>query len=117
MNQPTLIEPGVKYFLCETLKNCHKKKLEFSNSILNISLFVVFCFTLGSILYYCYKTKNTEIKQTSNEEKQQYIMALVDKIQTQQKEKEKEQQKMNGTLITDLPNFDNEFNIQMKKYI
>lgn len=110
MNNPILIEPGVKYFFNETLKNCHKKRHEFNNSLLNMFLFLVFSFLLASILYYCYKTKRTKKKDISNEQGKEYIMNIIENIQ-------KEQKKENGTFITDLPTFENEFNIQMKKYI
>ena len=34
--KPTLIEPGVKYFLNQTLKQCREFKDKFNNSLLNI---------------------------------------------------------------------------------
>ena len=57
--KPTLIEPGVKYFLNQTLKQCREFKDKFNNSLLNILLFLLFLFLLGCILLYKYKGKLT----------------------------------------------------------
>ena len=35
VNKPSLTEPGVLYFLKETLKQCNEKKLIFYNTIFN----------------------------------------------------------------------------------
>ena len=37
---PTLVEPGVKYFIRETLKKCHGYKETYKNQIFNVGLFV-----------------------------------------------------------------------------
>jgi hypothetical protein len=37
--KPILIEPGVKYFLHQTLKQCHNVREKFHNTIFNIGLF------------------------------------------------------------------------------
>ena len=39
---PRLVESGVKYFLNETLKQCHIFKERFHNWIFNIGLFLLF---------------------------------------------------------------------------
>ena len=41
-SRPTLTEPGVKYFLGETLKNCKKNKDIFNVQLFNLALFVGF---------------------------------------------------------------------------
>ena len=48
MNKPTLIEPGVKYFLNETLKNCRNKKQVSEKININIALFALFSISIGS---------------------------------------------------------------------
>ena len=40
-SKPKLTEPGVKFFLNETLKQCHIIKNNFHNTIFNIGLFQV----------------------------------------------------------------------------
>ena len=41
---PILIEPGTKYFLSETLKQCNEKKIFKKHIIINFGLF---CFFIG----------------------------------------------------------------------
>lgn len=107
---PTLTEPGVKYFLSETLKNCRKQKFEYNNVIFNTSLFLVFVFIFGLVIYFSYKRKENNNREIENERKQQYIMNMVNKINS-------EKQKKNGNKITDLPEFESEFEITMKKFL
>jgi len=98
-----LTEPGVKYFINETLKQCHKFKEQHNNLILNIGLFISFCIILGIILLYKYKGKLSpeEIEQKEIIKKQ-YILS---KIKNFQDAKIKTQQQ----LITGLPQWENEF--------
>ena len=44
--RPSLTEPGVKYFLGETLKKCHEQRTELDYYMLNLGLLGVFisCF-------------------------------------------------------------------------
>ena len=59
INRPMLTEPGVKYFINETLKQCHKFKEKHQNMIFNIILLVSFFIILGILLLYKYKGKLT----------------------------------------------------------
>ena len=60
ISKPTLTEPGVKYFLKETLKNCRvKKDIEF-NQLVNLALLTSFVVISSMLLYYKYKTRPTE---------------------------------------------------------
>mgnify|MGYP007082033200 CR=1 FL=1 len=98
--KPTLVEPGTKYFLNETLKQTHIFRLKYQNYIINIGLFVFFLLVLGAILVYKYKGRLTEQdKAQKNKEKQQYILS---KIKNFQESKRRAQQE----LITGLPNWD-----------
>ena len=107
--KPTLIEPGVKYFLNETLKNCHEFKIKYNNMIFNISLFLGFVLILAIILLFKYKGKLTpEEKEQKEQEKKQYILS---KISNYQQAKKREQQE----LITGLPHWETEFDIIHKK--
>ena len=103
--RPMLTEPGVKYFINETLKQCHQYKEKYHNLNLNIGLLFVFFIILGILLLYKYKGKLTpeEIEQKELQKKQ-YILS---KIRNYQDAKTKAQQK----LITGLPQWDNEFDI------
>jgi len=101
-NRPSLTEPGVKYFLNQTLKQCHIIKNKFNNTIFNIGLFILFLTILGLILFFKYKGKLTPIEiEIKNKEKQQYILS---KIQNFQEAKKKAHQE----LITGLPHWEKE---------
>ena len=108
-SKPTLIEPGVKYFLSETLKQCKIFKNKYNNVLFNIGMTIFFIIILGAILLYKYKGKLTPSeKEMKNREKQQYILS---KVKNYQDAKLKSQQ----NLITGLPNWDNEYDILHKK--
>jgi hypothetical protein len=102
---PKLTEPGTKYFLNETLKQCHIFRSNYHNTLINISLFVGFVFILGAILFYKYKGRLTPIeKQNKNNEKQQYILSKIKIFQQAKRTAHQE-------LITGLPNWDSEFDV------
>jgi hypothetical protein len=103
MNKPTLIEPGVKYFLNETLKNCRNKKQVSEKININITLLVLFSIIIGSILYYKWKHKPTleELKQRDNLKKH-YILNKIKQI-TDDKLKDRNE------TITNLPKFESDF--------
>lgn len=100
--KPKLIEPGVRYFLNGTLKQCHKFKENYENLIVNIGLFLLFIIILGIILLLKYKGKLSpaEIKEKELEKKK-YILS---KIKNYQEHKKREEQE----LITGLPHWENE---------
>ena len=103
MEKPLLIEPGVRSFLGETLKQCHKFKEEYYNTLFNIGMFILFLIILAILLVYKYKGKITEEeKYQKNLEKQQYVL---EKIKAYQQNKLKAHQQ----LITGLPQWENEY--------
>jgi len=105
MDRPILTEPGIKYFLNETLKQCHQFREKYINTIYNIGLLVIFLISLAILLFYKYKGKLTPEEIEEKEmEKKRYIL---EKIKNYQQAKTETQQK----LITGLPNWDNEFDI------
>ena len=109
ISKPSLTEPGVKYFLNQTLKQCHVIKNNFHNTIFNIGLFIGFLIILGLILLYKYKGKLTPVEvEQKNKEKQQYVLS---KIKNFQEAKRKAHQE----LITGLPHWDNEYAIHNKQ--
>jgi p-aminobenzoyl-glutamate transporter AbgT len=98
--KPTLIEPGVKYFLNQTLKQCHVIKNNFHNFVFNMGLFIVFLLVLGFILIYKYKGRLTQYeKDKKNKEKQQYILSKIKMVQESKRQAHQE-------LITGLPNWE-----------
>jgi hypothetical protein len=103
--KPILTEPGVKYFLNESLKQCHNFKEKHQNMIFNIGLLIGFFIILGILLLYKYKGKLTpeEIEQKELEKKK----FILSKIRNYQDAKVKAQQE----LITGLPHWENEFDI------
>jgi hypothetical protein len=109
--KPILTEPGVKYFLNETLKQCHSFKEKYNNMLFNIGITIVFFIILGILLLYKYKGKLTpeEIEQKETEKKH-YIMS---KIKNYQEAKLRSQQE----LITGLPHWETEFDTINKKNI
>ena len=107
--KPILIEPGVRYFLNETLKQCHKFKETYHNMLFNILLFIGFIVILGIILIVKYKGKPThDEKEQKETEKKQYILS---KIRNYQQDKIRAQQE----LITGLPHWNTEFDVIHKK--
>lgn len=98
--KPMLTEPGVKYFLNQTLKQCHAFNEKHYNFLFNMGLFVSFLLILTSILFYKYKGKLTPEEMEQKEAiKQQYILSKIKNFKTA---KLREQQQ----LITGLPHWD-----------
>jgi len=109
ITKPILIEPGVRYFLNETLKQCHVVKEKYYNTLFNIGMFFSFLLVLGIILIAKYKGKITpEEKEQKELEKKQYILS---KIRNYQDAKQRERQE----LITGLPHWETEYDIIHKK--
>lgn len=103
ITKPILTEPGVKYFLNETLKRCHNIREKYNNMIFNISLFFLFIIIISLILIIKYKGKlnNYEIEQ-KNIEKQNYILEKIIKFQEAKRKAHQE-------LITGLPHWNNDY--------
>jgi len=101
--QPSLVENGMKYFLNETLKNCHAFKEEYYNLMFNVGIFIVLATVLICFLFFKYKGKLTPMeKQKKDREKQQYILSKI-KIFKENRER------MHQSLITGLPNWENDY--------
>jgi hypothetical protein len=108
ISKPMLTEPGVKYFLNETLKQCSKIKQEWHNTLYNLGLFLVFLIILGILLLYKYKGKLTpeeiEVKEI---EKKHYILSMIKNFQDAKVRAQQE-------LITGLPHWENELERPIK---
>ena len=73
---PSLIEPGVKYFLSKSLDNCHKIKDFYYTQTFNFYLGIGFFICLGILLYVKYKGKLTpEEKEAKLRKQQEYILS------------------------------------------
>ena len=103
--KPTLIEPGVKYFLNHALKQSHIIRENFHNIVFNIGMLIFFLLILGAILVYKYKGRLSPVEiAKKNKEKQQYILERIKNYQIAK-------QKAHQELITGLPHWENEYNI------
>jgi len=110
-SKPLLVEPGIKYFLHETLKQCKEYKEKYNNYIYNAGLLFVFILILGAILLYKYKGKlSKEEIQQKEREKKQYILSKIKNFQDAKRIAHQE-------LITSLPNWDNEYELISRKII
>jgi len=98
-----LVEPGIKYFLRESLKNCKKYKDYYHNLYFNIFAMGIFVLFFGGLLYYMYKGKLTPIEKNIKKQKQEKY--INDKIKNIQRMRDVKKHQKN--LITNLPqNFD-----------
>ena len=99
--KPSLIEPGVRYFLNGTLKECRKFKDNYISVIFNISMIILFIVVLGGWLLYRYKGKPTQVEmELKNRKKQEYIISKL-----QQLAFDKKKNNPNTSMITGLPYF------------
>lgn len=103
LSKPVLTEPGVKYFLHQSLKQCHIARESFHNFVFNIGLLIGFLLILLLILVYKYKGRLNPVEQARKDrEKQQYILSKIQNFQQAKREAHQE-------LITGLPAWENEF--------
>ena len=110
ISKPTLTEPGVKYFLKETLKNCRiKKNIEF-NQLMNLALLTSFVVISSVLLYYKYKTRPTEDDRKKTKQlKRDYFVNKVRQLEAK-KAKQLDRQ------ITNLPQFESPFELLHKNF-
>lgn len=98
---PRLTEPGVKYFISSTLKECRKFKDRNISILFNIGMILVFIIIVGGFLFYKYKGKLTaEEIQYNNRIKHEYIISKLQQLTSHK-------HKQNETLITNLPTWEN----------
>jgi hypothetical protein len=110
MSSPLLIEPGVKYFLKETLKNCNKTKQNYYYFWANIGFLCLFLTVLALLLVWKKKTKLSKEEITEKRALQQKY--ILDKIRNIREQK----MKANNTIITNLPKFESDFELLHKNY-
>ena len=103
MEQPLLIEPGIKYYLSQSLKNCKNLKDYYYNIFFNVGVLILFLSIIMIILNYKYKgSTNTYEKKEKEEKKKRYILEQIKKMQQLQKNNSMD-------LITNLPLYKKEF--------
>ena len=110
MDKPSLIEPGAKYFLKETLKNCRIKKNTEFNQLMNLALLTSFVVISSVLLYYKYKTRPTEDDRKKTKQlKRDYFVNKVRQLEAK-KAKQLDRQ------ITNLPQFESPFELLHKNF-
>ena len=109
-NRPILTEPGVSYFLKETLKKCKIKKDNEINNLINLGLFLLFIIITLSLLYYKFKTRPTEEdREKLKRLKRDYF---VNRVRQLESKKAKQLQQS----ITNLPKFESPFELLHKNF-
>lgn len=97
--RPALIEPGVKYFLSSTLKECKKFKDKNISIIFNISMTLLLVVIVGGFLVYRYKgQQNIQEEQLKQRKKHEYIISKLQNLALLKQQHYKE-----NNMITDLP--------------
>ena len=83
---PSLVEPGIKSFIGNTLKQCHDYKMKTYTLFLNLAVLTIFLLVFGGFLYYRYKNKPTpyEIRQKMMRD-QEIIMSKINSYQDDRK--------------------------------
>jgi len=111
MSNPTLTEPGTKFFLNATLRNCHKKQNNYINHIFNITLLILFTILLGIILVYKSKMKLSPKERKDKIKRDRiYVLNKIKAIHVHKK-------KLQNTIITNLPRFgESDFEMLHKNY-
>ena len=104
MNNPILVEPGTKYFINQSLKQCRQKSINFYNNLYNIILLLIFLGIISGILYYKKSTKPSVQDKIQKENTKR--LYLINKLKIYNHKMLKESQE----LITNLPMYQNEFN-------
>ena len=90
-----LVEPGVKYFLKESLKQCHHAREQRYTVFYNLVAFVILIGVISTILWFMYKGKLTPVEKALRErKKQEYILEKLRNIPVSQNK---------DTSITNLP--------------
>jgi ATP-dependent helicase/DNAse subunit B len=112
MDKPKLIEPGMKYFLKESLKNCNKFRNNYNNYVINLILLFIFILVLGIFLFIRYRGKLTPLeKENKLNEQKTYILSKIRQLQDVKRQKSQE-------LVTNLPKFDEyDYNNNNKYYV
>lgn len=98
-DNPNLIEPGVKYFIGSTLKECKKFKHKYYNNIFNIITLICLTIFIVTFFIYRYKGKPSKLEiQEKNIKKKEYIISKLHQLANYKQTLSKK-----NNMITDLP--------------
>lgn len=112
MEEPSLCEPGVKYFIGRSLKESHKFKEKYTNYFYNIGMTIFFFGSIIGFLMYRYKGQITKEEVVlKNRQKQEYIITKLQRLSAIK-------EKTNHDMITNLPSWhDNPETEMLKRYV
>jgi hypothetical protein len=103
IENPKLVDDGVKFFFKEVLKGCNKYKQNNYNTFYNIMMFIIFCLVLSILLYTRYKgSHNYKSYYEKTLKDKEYIMS---KLVYYNRQNIDNQQKIRNNMITNLPNY------------
>ncbi len=103
--KPVLVDPGVKYFFKNILRECHTFKQNNNNIVYNLVMLLLFVGVLGIILYSRFKgNKSKEETYLKNQKDKQYIMS---KLVYYNRQNIDNKQRSRNNMITNLPDYNN----------
>ena len=107
MERPNLTEPGMKYWLSQSLREMRRFKDRNLTIIFNFSMTIALIAVIGGFLIFKYKGKLTpqEIAVKQQKKKEYLISKLVKIGETKRK--------INETMITDLPVWSNQPEVEI----
>jgi|TARA_Y100000992_G_scaffold36234_2_gene20296 hypothetical protein len=110
LKEACLVEPGMKYFMDATLKQCKANKNKYYTKLFNFICLIVFLFILGIFLFIRYKGKITPIqKQKKMDQQRHYILSKIKQFQNIKSQQRQE-------LITNLPKWESDLKILNDKF-
>ena len=106
ISKPSLIEPGMKYFLSDTLNRCQQYKKQYYSNWINILGCVILFGGLAMFIYIKISGKLTrDDLDRRDQEKKQYILSRIKLFNDTKKQAEHQ------TSMTGLPLWQSEFDI------
>ncbi len=109
MSQPNLVDQDTKFFLKQTLKNCHTIKNNYYSYIYNIMAFLFIIVFFGIVLIIKYRGKLTkDEKQEKSRKQKEYILSKIKIMQDVKRQNSQD-------LITNLPKWETDYDILNRK--
>ena len=107
--QPSLCEPGVRYFIGCSLKESRKFKDKYITLFFNIFMTFLFVLTVTAILFSRYKGRSKPHEEAlKKRKKEEYIISKLQYLSAIK-------QNNNQNMITNLPSWSNNPELQMLK--
>ena len=101
MERPSLTEPGMKYWLSQSLREMRRFKDRNLTIIFNFSMTIALIAVVSGFLVFKYKGKLTPSEMAAKQQqKKEYLISKLAKIGETRR-------KINETMITDLPTWSN----------